>query len=58
MQPFELASPKTREQAVIDFCEGRIQYLAAKPVLAGAGCNFQYHCHRAIFLGVGPAINR
>jgi len=42
-----------REQRIIDFSEGRIQYLATKPVLAGAGCNFQYHCHRAIFTGIG-----
>ncbi len=42
-----------RESRVIDFAEGRITDLAAKPVLAGAGCNFQRHCHRAIFAGVG-----
>jgi hypothetical protein len=41
-----------RERRIIDFSDGRIQYLAAKPVLAGAGCNFQRHCHRAIFVGI------
>ena len=46
-----------REQAIIDFSDGKIQYLAAKPVLAGSGCNFQYHCHKAIFLGVGFKFN-
>lgn len=46
-----------REQAIIDFSEGRIQELAAKPVLAGSGCNFQYHCHWAIFLGIGFKFN-
>jgi DNA modification methylase len=46
-----------REQAVIDFSDGKIQHLAAKPVLAGAGCNFQYHCHRAIFVGIGFKFN-
>jgi DNA modification methylase len=46
-----------RERAVIDFSDGRIQHLAAKPVLAGAGCNFQYHCHRAIFVGIGFKFN-
>ncbi len=42
-----------REQRVVDFSSGRFQYLAAKPVIAGAGCNFQRHCHKAIFLGIG-----
>lgn len=41
-----------REQRVIDFSEGRIQHLATKPELSGSGCNFQRHCHRAIFLGI------
>lgn len=48
---------ESREQAIIDFSEGRIQELAAKPVLAGSGCNFQYHCHWAIFLGIGFKFN-
>jgi DNA modification methylase len=42
-----------RETAVIAFSEGEIQELAAKPVLAGAGCNFQRYCSRAVFLGIG-----
>lgn len=42
-----------RERRIIDFAEGRIKYLATKPVLAGAGCNFQRHCHRAVFAGIG-----
>lgn len=46
-----------RERAIIDFSEGKIKYLAAKPVLAGAGCNFQRFCHRAIFLGIGFKFN-
>jgi len=46
-----------RERSIIDFSNGKIKYLAAKPVLAGAGCNFQYHCHRAIFLGIGFKFN-
>lgn len=44
---------ETREKAIIDFSEGRIAELAAKPVLAGSGCNFQRHCNWAIFMGVG-----
>lgn len=42
-----------REQTIIDFSDGKIRELAAKPVLAGAGCNFQRHCSNAIFLGIG-----
>lgn len=42
-----------REQRVVDFSEGRTRILATKPELSGAGCNFQRHCHRAIFLGIG-----
>lgn len=42
-----------REQAIIDFSDGKFPELAAKPVIAGAGCNFQRHCHQAVFLGIG-----
>jgi hypothetical protein len=42
-----------QEQAMIDFSQGRIPYLAGKPVMLGAGCNFQRHCARAVFLGIG-----
>jgi len=42
-----------REEAVIRFSDGEIAELAAKPVLAGAGCNLQRHCAWAIFLGIG-----
>ena len=44
---------ETREQAVIDFSEGRIAELAAKPVMLGSGTNMQRHCAWAIFLGIG-----
>lgn len=46
-----------REKAIIDFSDGKFKYLAAKPVIAGSGCNFQRHCHRAIFVGIGPKFN-
>lgn len=42
-----------REQRVIDFSDGKTRLLATKPELSGSGCNFQRHCHRAIFVGVG-----
>ena len=46
-----------REQAVMDFSDGSIQELAAKPVLAGSGCNFQRYCSWAVFLGIGFKFN-
>ena len=46
-----------REQRIIDFSNGKFQYLATKPVLSGSGCNFQRHCSRAIFLGIGFKFN-
>lgn len=42
-----------REGAIVAFSDGHFPYLAAKPVIAGAGCNLQRHCARAVFLGVG-----
>lgn len=46
-----------REQRVIDFSDGRFRILAAKPILAGSGTNFQRHCHQAVFCGVGFKFN-
>ncbi len=46
-----------REQTICDFSDGHIPRLAAKPVLAGSGCNFQRHCHKAVFLGIGFKFN-
>lgn len=41
-----------REEKIMDFAHGKIRILATKPVIAGSGCNFQYHCHSNIFMGV------
>lgn len=46
-----------REQQVIDFSDGRSRLLATKKELSGSGCNFQRHCHRAIFLGIDYEFN-
>lgn len=46
-----------REGHIADFSWGRIRELAAKPVIAGSGCNFQRYCHWAIFLGIGFKFN-
>lgn len=42
-----------RERRIIGFSDGAFPYLAGKPQMLGSGCNFQRHCHRAVFLGVG-----
>lgn len=42
-----------REGRIIGFSDGEFRILATKPVIAGSGCNFQRHCHRAIFVGIG-----
>ncbi|MCA3064013.1 DNA methyltransferase [Aquidulcibacter sp.] len=48
---------EAREQAIIDFSDGKFQELAAKPVIAGSGCNFQRHCNNAVYLGIGFKFN-
>jgi len=42
-----------KEEILIDFKHGKFKYLATKPKIAGSGCNFQKHCHKAIYIGVG-----
>jgi hypothetical protein len=42
-----------RERRIIGFSDGEFRILATKPVIAGSGCNFQRHCHRAVFTGIG-----
>ena len=46
-----------RERRVIGFSEGEFRILATKPILSGSGCNFQRHCHREVFVGVGFKFN-
>ena len=46
-----------REQRIIDFGDGKFRILSTKPVIAGSGCNFQRHCHREIFAGIGFKFN-
>lgn len=45
---------EVNEQTALDFKHGRFAELATKPSMSGAGCNFQFHCHWAVFLGIGP----
>lgn len=46
-----------RERRVVGFGDGEFRILSTKPVIAGSGCNFQRHCHRAIFAGIGFKFN-
>jgi DNA modification methylase len=46
-----------RERAIVHFSDGNYRILATKPILAGSGCNFQRHCHAAVYLGVGYKFN-
>jgi DNA modification methylase len=48
---------ETREKNVIAFSDGDIRLLATKKEISGQGCNFQHHCHRAIFLGIDYEFN-
>ncbi len=49
--------PGGREDTIVKFSDGWFPYLAAKPVIAGSGCNFQRHCHKAVFVGIGFKFN-
>jgi len=42
-----------REGIVMQFADGKLQELAGKPSMLGAGNNFQRHCAWSIFLGIG-----
>lgn len=46
-----------RERRVVDFSNGKIRLFATKKELSGSGCNFQRHCHRAIFVGIDYQFN-
>ena len=48
---------EVKAENIIGFSDGRIRELAGKPVMLGSGCNFQRHCHWAIFLGIGHKFN-
>jgi len=46
-------SLEERETVLEAFENGKLQELSTKPVIAGRGCNFQYHCWWEIFCGIG-----
>lgn len=43
---------EVRETNLINFKRGLSRYLSTKPEIAGSGCNFQKHCHKAVFVGI------
>ncbi len=49
--------PDEREKSLVAFERGEVKNFATKPILSGSGSNFQYHCHTAIFVGVGFKFN-
>ena len=49
--------PEIKAKIAIAFEEGKIKYLGTKPKISGQGSNFQYHCQKAIFLGIGYKFN-
>ena len=49
--------PELKAEIAIAFSKGKIKYLSTKPDISGQGCNFQHHCHKAIFLGIGYKFN-
>ncbi|SEF28462.1 DNA methyltransferase [Variovorax sp. NFACC27] len=46
-----------RESRIVGFSDGEFRILSTKPIIAGSGCNFQRHCHREIFAGIGHKFN-
>ncbi|MFC3642304.1 DNA methyltransferase, partial [Aquibium oceanicum] len=42
-----------KEARVVGFARGEFAELATKPVISGSGCNFQRHCSRNVYLGIG-----
>ena len=42
-----------REKIIMQFADGKLQELAGKPCMLGAGNNFQRFCSWSIFLGIG-----
>jgi DNA modification methylase len=46
-----------KEALLNEFSVGKYKYLATKPEIAGSGSNFQYHCHKAVFVGINDKFN-
>lgn len=46
-----------KEASIIGFSDGEFPEIAGKPVMLGAGVNWQRHCAWAIYLGIGFKFN-
>ncbi len=46
-----------KEALLTGFAEGEYRVLATKKEIAGQGGNYQYHCHKEIFLGIDHKFN-
>lgn len=46
-----------KESLLMGFANGEYKKLATKTSIAGSGCNFQKHCHKAFFLGIDHKFN-
>lgn len=47
-------SPDEKANALLDFADGKIQYLITKPSIASQGLNYQ-HCARMVFVGLSDS---
>lgn len=47
-------SPEKKEQALLDFSDGKIRVLVTKPSIAGHGMNWQ-HCRNVAFVGLSDS---
>lgn len=46
-----------KEDRIIEFSEGKYQYLLTKPEIAGSGCNFQDAASEMVFAGINYKFN-
>ena len=46
-----------RRKRLFDFKAGKTRLFATKKIISGSGCNFQEHCHRAVFVGIDHKFN-
>lgn len=46
--------PEDKAAALLDFADGKIQYLVTKPSIASTGMNYQ-HCARQVFVGLSDS---
>lgn len=54
---FGSQSSDLKEKLLSGFAKGEYPYLLTKPKIAGSGCNFQKHCHNALFVGIDYKFN-